>query len=129
VTGVSVEDGTLTVSNTLKNACSVKEGIIVRTDEHGGFGIQGPVEDVFDFSVEHDIVIRWAVTNLTCQQANQNNSNYACRSIKSLCLNVTHGDIFMGYRCNCSSGFGGNPYISDVCKGSLLPPLQWTAVF
>jgi len=45
----------------------------------------------------------------------QNNTNYACRSRNSTCLHVMHGEMFMGYRCNCSSGFGGNPYISDGC--------------
>ena len=122
VLNVSVEDGTLIVSNKLNNNASsaVKEVIIVNTDEQGDYEGQGTVEDQFDFSMEYDIVIRWAITNSTCQQANQNNSNYACRSTNSSCLHVTHGDIFMGYRCNCSSGFQGNPYIQGGCKGTSL---------
>ncbi|OQU85360.1 hypothetical protein SORBI_3004G223500 [Sorghum bicolor] len=117
VLNVSVEDGTLIVSNILNNnASSMEEVIIVNTDKQGYTDFEGPVEDRFDFSMEYDIVIRWAITNSTCQQAKQNNSNYACRSINSSCLNVTHGNIFMGYRCNCSSGFQGNPYIQDGCK-------------
>ena len=119
VNSVSVEDGTLTVSNMLKNASS-EEVIIFYTGEHGRIGFDGPVEDQFDFSLEYDIIIKWAVINSTCQQAMQNNTNYACRSGNSSCLHVTHGNIFMGYRCNCSSGFRGNPYISDGCRGSLL---------
>ncbi|CAL4968114.1 unnamed protein product [Urochloa decumbens] len=115
VTGVSVENGTLTVSNMLNNASSGKEVIIGQTGDDGSFYVDGPVEDRFDFSMELDIVIRWAVTNLTCRQAIQNYSTYACQSKNSDCLNVTHGKIFMGYRCKCSTGFEGNPYIQDNC--------------
>ena len=124
VTGLSVEDGTLWVSNMLNNASSGKEVIISKTTESGEYDIVGPVEDEFDFSMEYDIVIRWAITNSTCQQAKQNNSNYACRSTNSSCLHVTHGGIFMGYRCNCSSGFQGNPYIQGGCKGTSLSSIS-----
>ncbi|TVU29110.1 hypothetical protein EJB05_20660, partial [Eragrostis curvula] len=110
VTHVSIEDGTLTVSNLQNNASSRKEMLFV----DGSFS--SPIEDQIDFSVEYDIVMRWAVTNLTCQQAKQNDiATYACRSLHSYCLNVTHGNIFMGYRCKCSYGFQGNPYIQDGC--------------
>jgi hypothetical protein len=88
----------------------------------------------FDFSMEYNIVIRWTATNLTCHQASQKNNTtkYACRSFHSYCKDVTRGKIFMGYRCKCSSGFHGNPYIQDGCTGSYLPyasniicPLHW----
>ncbi|XP_012700856.1 wall-associated receptor kinase 3 [Setaria italica] len=116
VTGVSVEDGTLTVTNMLSNASTEKEVIIVSTHESGGMDVfNGPVEDEFDFSMENDIVLRWVVTNSTCQQALRNITKYACQSVNSDCLHVTHGKMFMGYRCNCSSGFEGNPYIQDGC--------------
>ncbi|CAL4968084.1 unnamed protein product [Urochloa decumbens] len=115
VTGISVEDGTLTVSNMLNNASTGKEMIIVETDEGGAMDFDGPVEDRFDFSMEYDIIIRWAVTNLTCKQATQNITKYACRSENSYCVSVTHGKIFMGYGCKCSPGFKGNPYVWDGC--------------
>ncbi|CAD6250182.1 unnamed protein product [Miscanthus lutarioriparius] len=117
VTGLSVEDGTLTVSNKLNNASSWKEVIIAQATESGGVYMDGPVEDEFDFSMEYDIVIiRWAVTNSSCEQAmHWRSSNYACLSVNSDCQNVTHGKIFMGYRCKCSSGYSGNPYIQDGC--------------
>ncbi|CAL4968112.1 unnamed protein product [Urochloa decumbens] len=117
VTGVSVEDGTLTVSNMLNNSSSGKEEIIAQLGQNGGMYFSGPVEDEFDFSMEYDIVIiKWAVTNSTCQQAKQNMSSFACRSVNSSCQDVTHDKIFMGYRCNCSSGYKGNPYIHDGCQ-------------
>ena len=45
VTGLSVEDGTLTVSNKLNNASSGKEVIIAQANERGGVYLYGPVED------------------------------------------------------------------------------------
>ncbi|CAL4968116.1 unnamed protein product [Urochloa decumbens] len=116
VTGVSVENGTLTVSNMLNSSSSGKEEIITQLGQNAGMYMSGPVEDNFDFSMEYDIVIKWAVTNSTCQQAKQNMSSFACRSINSSCQHVIHGKIFMGYRCNCSSGYKGNPYIHDGCQ-------------
>ncbi|XP_037455450.1 wall-associated receptor kinase 3-like isoform X4 [Triticum dicoccoides] len=114
VTGISVEDGTLTVSN-MVNGSNEKEAILIQTED--GYGVDSPMEDQFDFSVEYNIVIKWAVANLTCETAMQKDTEYACRSSQSYCLNVTHGEIFMGYRCKCSSGFQGNPYVNAGCTG------------
>lgn len=102
VTDISVENGTLTVN---KNGSNAKED---------------PMEDQYDFFMAHDIVMKWAVANLTCQTAMQKDTMYACRNSHSYCLNVTHGEIFMGYRCQCSSGLQGNPYVKDGCTGLIL---------
>uniref|UniRef100_A0A0E0K2P7 Protein kinase domain-containing protein n=1 Tax=Oryza punctata TaxID=4537 RepID=A0A0E0K2P7_ORYPU len=116
VTAVSLDDGTLTVRNMMNDTNYEKEGIIVQTTDTGAVSFSGPI----DLSMEYAIVIRWAVTNLTCEVAVQKNTTYACRSSYSYCLNVTHRKAFMGYRCKCSSGFEGNPYIQDGCKGYFL---------
>ncbi|CAN6287495.1 unnamed protein product [Urochloa humidicola] len=61
--------------------------------------------------------MQWAVANLTCQEAQQNMSTYACVSINSKCANVDsaqHGNS-IGYRCKCSPGFEGNPYVVNGC--------------
>ncbi|XP_052142808.1 putative wall-associated receptor kinase-like 16 isoform X2 [Oryza glaberrima] len=115
VTAVSLDDGTLTVGNMMNDTNYEKEEIIVQTTDTGAESFSRPVEDRFDLSLEYAIVIRWAVTNLTCEVAVQKNTTYACRSSHSYCLNVTHRKAFMGYRCKCSSGFEGNPYIQDGC--------------
>ena len=73
VIGLSIEDGTLTVSTMLNNASSGKEVIIAQATESGDVYMDGPVEDEFDFSMEYDIVIRWAVTNSSCEQAMHGN--------------------------------------------------------
>ncbi|KAG6675852.1 hypothetical protein I3842_15G125700 [Carya illinoinensis] len=55
----------------------------------------------------------WAVGNQTCEDAEKNTTGYACKADKSECYNPTNGP---GYRCNCSSGYDGNPYLSGGCN-------------
>lgn len=56
----------------------------------------------------------WSVTNLTCENAKRK-SEYACLSTNSECLGVTRGGLYIGYRCKCSVGFEGNPYVQNGC--------------
>jgi len=68
VNSVSVEDGTLTVSNMLTNSSSVKETIIAQIDQYGYMEMNGgPVEDEFDFSMEYDIFIKGSVGSMPLQ--------------------------------------------------------------
>ncbi|KAM7514801.1 hypothetical protein LguiA_004384 [Lonicera macranthoides] len=59
------------------------------------------------------VVLDWAVGTVACPDAERNTSSYACRSLDSVCVNSTNGP---GYRCNCSSGFRGNPYLYHGCQ-------------
>ncbi|KAG2667615.1 hypothetical protein I3760_15G124300 [Carya illinoinensis] len=63
-------------------------------------------KDAFPF------VLDWAIGNQTCEHA-KNHTRYACKSTNSECYNSTNG---LGYRCNCSSGYHGNPYLVGGCK-------------
>ncbi|XP_062158389.1 putative wall-associated receptor kinase-like 16 [Alnus glutinosa] len=58
------------------------------------------------------LVLDWAVGNQTCENAQKNRSSYACKAEYSYCNNSINGP---GYRCNCSKGFQGNPYLPDGC--------------
>uniref|UniRef100_A0ACD5U968 Uncharacterized protein n=1 Tax=Avena sativa TaxID=4498 RepID=A0ACD5U968_AVESA len=61
-------------------------------------------------------ILKWAAANLTCHEAQQNKTGYACASINSTCLGVNSEQKYVGYRCKCISGFDGNPYITDGCQ-------------
>lgn len=61
------------------------------------------------------MVVDWAVGNETCVEAKKMNASaYACRATNSECIDATHG---LGYRCVCSQGYDGNPYLDEWCQG------------
>ncbi|KAL6903718.1 hypothetical protein ACP4OV_004531 [Aristida adscensionis] len=72
---------------------------------------------LYAFSGESGVV-KWAVDNSTCQEATANKEKYMCISDYSDCIDVVDDRTgrHVGYRCKCSSGFQGNPYIEDGCK-------------
>ncbi|XP_065015501.1 wall-associated receptor kinase 5-like [Musa acuminata AAA Group] len=59
-------------------------------------------------------VMDWAIRSpSSCPDAQAQPETYACRGGNTTCLNSTNGD---GYRCMCSDGFTGNPYLVDGCQ-------------
>uniref|UniRef100_J3LF21 Protein kinase domain-containing protein n=1 Tax=Oryza brachyantha TaxID=4533 RepID=J3LF21_ORYBR len=116
VSKVSVNEGYLTVSNML-NGTSQDEDKLVIIQTNEPYRLGDDTEDQFEFSEEFDMNMKWAIANLTCQEASQKRATYACVSTNSECRNVSRGKIPLGYRCKCSEGFDGNPYVKGELDG------------
>jgi hypothetical protein len=65
---------------------------------------------------EFPVLLNWAVGNLTCQQAQKDLSNYACKDNTSTCYDATERP---GYLCRCFRGYRGNPYLIHGCQGKI----------
>ncbi|KAI4983344.1 hypothetical protein ZWY2020_023836 [Hordeum vulgare] len=124
VTDISVNEGYLTVRETKNNSrYGYEELAIVGYTSDGEWQVQDSSSDSFHLSEEYDMKLLWFVDNLTCSKATskQRSATYACRSSNSTCVivnqpgykNVT---MQLGYRCQCSQGFDGNPYVLNGCQ-------------
>lgn len=62
------------------------------------------------------VVLDWAVRDGWCPVSSGEKARrkHACVSANSHCVNSTNG---MGYMCNCSQGYEGNPYLANGCQG------------
>lgn len=61
------------------------------------------------------MVLDWTIGKRSCGEAMANSSAYACRGVNSICYDADNG---YGYRCNCTPGYQGNPYLDGGCQGT-----------
>ncbi|KAI3834385.1 hypothetical protein MKX03_018825 [Papaver bracteatum] len=59
------------------------------------------------------VVLDWAISNKTCEEARKDLSSFACQE-NSNCRNSDKSTP--GYTCTCDTGFVGNPYLSPGCQ-------------
>ncbi|XBI43287.1 hypothetical protein VPH35_108076 [Triticum aestivum] len=105
-------------SNTYVKYIDITEGLMNVTYSLNGQGylwMRVPDPGLYIAS-EGVIRQQWVVANLTCPEAQENRTGYACVSMNITCLGVNSKQEYVGYRCKCVAGFDGNPYIANGCK-------------
>lgn len=109
VTNLSIDQGILSVLKSSDPSQSLADTYPSLYAISGGWG---------------GVDLKWAIDNLTCKNAMASKDSYRCSSYSD-CIDVTdETQARLGYRCKCSSGFGGNPYIKDGCTGTISRKIQ-----
>ncbi|XP_037449146.1 wall-associated receptor kinase 3-like [Triticum dicoccoides] len=123
VANILVNEGYLTVREIQNNSRYSDEDLVIVSYTSDGRVVLDDIVDRYGFylSEEYGMKMWWSIDNLTCpvDMSKQRSATYACRSVNSACIPVTrrHGNETkqLGYRCQCSPNYEGNPYTPDGC--------------
>ncbi|KAI6688585.1 hypothetical protein NL676_025413 [Syzygium grande] len=104
----------------VRNFSSCGSAFVVDQESFNVSDYKLPVPDDMHNDIYSRIVLDWVVErNLTCEEAQLNQSNYACGA-NSHCSYFTNGKV-------CEAGYTGNPYASPLspgCQGIVLFSLR-----
>ncbi|KAI3944889.1 hypothetical protein MKW92_041119 [Papaver armeniacum] len=81
--------------------------------EHEQFTFQASDLLSITKAVNIPVVLDWAISNKTCEEAKKDPTTFACQE-NTYCIN---SDNNPGYRCTCFEGYKGNAYLSPGCQG------------
>ncbi|KAI3997267.1 hypothetical protein MKX01_009111 [Papaver californicum] len=87
----------------INNTCS--QAVVIDKTFPGNY-LDGSIKSISNVTTV-PMVLDWAIGNISCKEAKRNAKSYACRE-NSECFESDNGS---GYRCNCSTGYTGNPYL------------------
>ncbi|XP_065036768.1 wall-associated receptor kinase 3-like [Musa acuminata AAA Group] len=103
------------------NNISLEEGQL-ELEEKGSFSYIGNSTRPFVF-FNGQVIVNWVIEFQPCEDAKKNMTTFACVYAHSSCIDttITNDDgKFVGYRCKCSQGYQGNPYVPNGCTGVII---------